>query len=256
MFDNSRAKHFFIVLCLFLATPLCAQYAPDYNNGPKLNIYAREDYYIQVMLWDQLRARVTENNPGTLIKEHPQSTSYIIGAWRLRVLAVAQLSPSFMVMTRFGINRQAFVGGGAAGSEGIGPYRADKKPGMLSQGCVGEYTVFPSIDPYTAMQNNFSLPFGTNGHYFSGLSCRTMASTLNFLALASPSFFGEKDKVQPQPFFACTRKNHDAVATGDSYREYGTNLSVPKHPVAFLHAPRPVSCATDLMDRSRGGDVV
>lgn len=179
---------FSLGVCLFITQPVKAQYAPEYNEGLKINLNDKDDYYIRFMLWNQIWARSTEQNPGTLVNGTPQDRSFDIGARRLRMLAMAQLSPRFMIMTHFGINSQTFVGGGAAGSGGTGNYGAGKKPGMFFHDFTSEYTLFPAVDAYTGQRNKFSMTLGAGIHYWMGLSRMTMASTTNFLTLDSPGF--------------------------------------------------------------------
>ncbi|KAA6434847.1 porin [Rufibacter glacialis] len=164
------------------------QNAPEYNGGLKIKLNDKEDYYVRFMFWNQIWARHTEQNPGTLVNNTPQERSFDIGARRLRLLAMAQLSPRFMIMTHFGINSQTFVGGGAAGSGGTGNYGAGKKPGMFFHDFTSEYTLFPAVNALTGEKNTFSLTFGAGLHYWLGVSRLTMASTTNFLTLDSPIF--------------------------------------------------------------------
>lgn len=179
---------FSLGVCLFTTQQAKAQNAPGYNGGLKINLNDKEDYYVRFMLWNQIWARVTEQNPGTLVNNTPQERSFDIGARRLRMLAMAQLSPRFMIMTHFGINSQTFVGGGAAGSGGTGSYGAGKKPGMFFHDFTSEYTLFPAVNAYTGERNKFSMTLGAGLHYWLGVSRLTMASTTNFLTLDSPIF--------------------------------------------------------------------
>jgi len=55
--------------------------------------------YIRFLLWNQMWARVIQNNPGTLdVAGSPQSTTTDIGIRRARVLAYAEISPRFLIL--------------------------------------------------------------------------------------------------------------------------------------------------------------
>lgn len=84
-----------LIRCTFCAIPLRAQYALDYNSGLKLNVNDREDYYFRFMIWNQIWARMIDQNPGTLINNVPQNRTFDIGARRMRLLMMAQLLPRF-----------------------------------------------------------------------------------------------------------------------------------------------------------------
>ena len=70
-------------------------------------------------------------NPGTMIGDASTTTQEDISLRRLRILAYAQISPRYMIVTHFGINNQTFTNGGAAGTSGTGGYGAGKKPGLF-----------------------------------------------------------------------------------------------------------------------------
>lgn len=146
--------------------------AVDHSYKP-LTLRLNEDgsKYLRLIMWHQFWVRATENNPGTTnIAGEPAAHSFDIGLRRSRMLALAQISPRFLILTHFGINNQTFANGGAPGA---GP----KKPGMFIHDAWTEYAV--------AQQK---LHIGVGLHYWHGLSRLTNASTLNFMTLDAPIF--------------------------------------------------------------------
>lgn len=125
--------------------------------------------YVRFILWHQFWVRSTENNPGTVdLNGNAAARSFDIGLRRSRLLAMAQVSPRFLILTHFGINNQTFVNGGAPGA---GP----KKPGLFIHDAWTEYQVVPN-----------KLYIGAGLHYWNGISRMSSASTLNFMTLDAP----------------------------------------------------------------------
>lgn len=165
-----------------------AQGSDDYGSGLKLNLNPDGSKYVRFIIWNQIWARSIENNPGTMVNDQPQNTTSDIGARRLRMLAYAQISPRYLVLTHIGINNQTFINGGAAGTSGTGGYGQGKKPGLFFHDVWNEYAVVPAKDPETGKVNKNTLYFGGGLHYWHGLSRITSASTLNFLMVDAPVF--------------------------------------------------------------------
>lgn len=83
----------------------------DHSYKPlTLNLSDDGSKYIRFLVWNQMWARVTQNNPGTLdVAGNPSTHSSDIGIRRARFLAYAQISPRFLVLTHWGINNQTFT---------------------------------------------------------------------------------------------------------------------------------------------------
>ncbi|HEX8577747.1 MAG TPA: porin [Flavobacterium sp.] len=160
-----------------------SQGSPDYGGGLKFNLNEDGSKYMRVIMWNQIWVRSTQLNPGTMVGDEPTSSSTDIGSRRLRLLAYAQITKRYMILTHIGINNQTFNSGGAAGATGTGGYGAGKKPGLFFHDAWNEYAVvLPQAD------KKFSLTIGGGLHYYMGLSRETMASTLNFLTIDAPIF--------------------------------------------------------------------
>jgi hypothetical protein len=146
--------------------------AVDHSYRP-LTLRISEDgsKYIRFIMWHQFWIRATQNNPGTVnVAGEPSANSFDIGLRRSRMLALAQISPRFLILTHFGINNQSFATGGAPGA---GP----KKPGLFIHDAWTEYAVAQK-----------KLHLGAGLHYWHGISRLTNASTLNFMTLDAPIF--------------------------------------------------------------------
>ena len=146
--------------------------AEDHSYKP-LTLKLNEDgsKYLRLILWNQFWLRSTENNPGTADPAGDKAArSFDIGTRRSRVLAYAQISPRFLILTHFGINNQTFINGGAPGA-------GAKKPGLFIHDAWTEYMVVPN-----------NLYVGAGLHYWHGISRLSSASTLNFMTLDAPIF--------------------------------------------------------------------
>ncbi len=127
--------------------------------------------YLRLILWHQMWVRSTENNPGTTgFSGEPAANSFDIGLRRSRILAVAQVSPRFLILTHFGINNHTFANGGANNT-------GNKKPGLFIHDAWTEYAVI-----------NEKLHLGAGLHYWNGISRLTNTSTLNMMTLDAPIF--------------------------------------------------------------------
>lgn len=175
-------KILFTAAILFSAISF-GQGSPDYGSGLKLNLNQEGNKYIRFIAWNQIWMRSSQLNPGTMVGDAGSSTQEDIALRRLRVLAYAQITPRYMIVTHFGINNQTFTNGGAAGTSGTGGYGAGKKPGLFFHDAWNEYAV---VLPKEG--KSFSLSLGAGLHYYMGLSRMTMASTLNFMAIDAPIF--------------------------------------------------------------------
>lgn len=165
-----------------------SQGSPDYGSGMKLNIDKEGTKSIRFIFWNQIWLRSVENNPGTLVNGNSESNTWDVGARRLRFLALAQISPRYLIVAHVGINNQTFLNGGAAGTAATtGGYGPGKKPGLFFHDAWNEYAILPAkkADGSTA---KFSLYAGAGLHYWNGISRMTSASTLNFLTVDAPVF--------------------------------------------------------------------
>ncbi|MFN3968058.1 porin [Flavobacterium sp.] len=176
-------KKSFILSALLCSAFAFSQGSPDYGGGMKFNLNPEGTKYMRFITWNQIWMRSSEMNPGTMIGEQGVSTQEDIGLRRLRLLAYAQISPRYMIVTHIGINNQTFINGGASGSSGTGGYGAGKKPGIFFHDAWNEYAVVLPQE-----KKPFSLSVGAGLHYYMGLSRMTMSSTLNYLAIDAPIF--------------------------------------------------------------------
>lgn len=176
-------KKSFILSALLCSAFAFSQGSPDYGGGMKFNLNPEGTKYMRFITWNQIWMRSSEMNPGTMIGEQGVNTQEDIGLRRLRLLAYAQISPRYMIVTHIGINNQTFINGGASGSSGTGGYGAGKKPGIFFHDAWNEYAVVLPQE-----KKPFSLSVGAGLHYYMGLSRMTMSSTLNYLAIDAPIF--------------------------------------------------------------------
>lgn len=165
-----------------------AQNSEHYGSGLKLNLNQEGNKYVRFIIWNQVWARYTENNPGTMVNGDPSSSTMDIGARRLRWLAYAQISPRYLILAHIGINNQTFVNGGGSGTTGTGGYGQGKKPQIFFHDAYNEYAIVPAVNPDTKAANPFSLSLGAGLHYFNGVSRLSSASTLTFLMADAPVF--------------------------------------------------------------------
>ena len=172
-----------VLAALWSAALSFAQGSPDYGGGLKFNLNTEGSKYMRFIAWNQIWARSSELNPGTMIGEQGATKQEDIGLRRLRILAYAQISPRYMIVTHIGINNQTFINGGAAGSQNTGGYGAGKKPGLFFHDAWNEYAVVLPKE-----NKPFSLSVGAGLHYYMGLSRMTMSSTLNYMTIDAPIF--------------------------------------------------------------------
>lgn len=109
----------------------------DHSYQPlKLKMSEDGSKYVRFLFWGQMWASYNENNPGTLgIDGQPSTHTPDIGIRRARVLALAQVSPRFLIVSHFGINNQTFVNGGvpaggATGNPGALPIAVNPETGQ------------------------------------------------------------------------------------------------------------------------------
>lgn len=157
-------------LIIFQVHVLFGQGASDYRQGLRINLAEGDEAkhrYLRFIVWNQIWLRQTWQNPGSAIQGQASTQSFDIVARRLRFLALAQLSPRYLILTHFGINNQSFS--------------SPRKPQLYMHDCWNEYAlILPKPD------KSFSLSLGAGLHYWNGLSRMGSASTLNFMTLDAP----------------------------------------------------------------------
>lgn len=137
--------------------------------------------YVRFLIWNQIWATWTQNNPGTQDvngKEIKSSTSLAIR--RSRFLAYAQISPKFLILSHWGINNQSFMNGATppnGTNSALAPANRGKKPQIFIHDAWTEYQVIKG-----------KLYLGTGLHYWNGVSRFSSHSTLNFMATDAPIF--------------------------------------------------------------------
>lgn len=168
----------------------------DHSYKP-LTLKLSEDgsKYLRFIIWNQIWAKATENNPGTLdIAGNPQSHTLDVGIRRARVLAYAEVSPRFLILTHFGINNQTFTnggvpGGGLTGNPGNLPVQVDPDTGQgIAAGSSAKKPQLFFHDVWTEYKVTNELYLGMGLHYWNGISRMTSHSTLNFMAIDAPIF--------------------------------------------------------------------
>ncbi len=192
-----KSFYLFILFVLISHYMAYGQGSEVYGPGLKLKVNEDGSKYVRFIIWNQIWARSIQNNPGTAVNGRPEQNTLDIGARRARMLAYAQVSPRYLVLTHFGINNQTFInggapGGGLTGNGGPGgansPITTGKKPGLFFHDIWNEYTVFSPVNLETGEKNIFSMAVGAGLHYWHGTSRMTNASTLNFLTIDAPIF--------------------------------------------------------------------
>lgn len=184
-----KKQSLMVVLCLSAGImPSLAQNSEHYGAGLKMNLTPEGSKYVRFLIWNQIWMRQTDNNPGTLVNGDPSESTLDIGARRLRLLAYAQISPRYLIVTHFGINNQTFSSGGGSGTSGTGGYGAGKKPQIFFHDAYNEYAIVQGKNPVTGKTNNFNLSVGAGLHYWNGISRMSSASTLSFLMIDAPVF--------------------------------------------------------------------
>jgi hypothetical protein len=86
---------------LFFAAEGYSQGSTDYGSGLKVNFNEDGSKYMRFIAWNQIWFRSSEMNPGTMIADEPATTNTDIGNRRLRMLAYAQISKRYMIVTHF-----------------------------------------------------------------------------------------------------------------------------------------------------------
>lgn len=165
-----------------------AQDSSLYGSGLKLNLNTQGTKYVRFQFNNQILIRSIDNNPGTAVANEPASSSFDIGARRVRAIVYAQVSPRYFLLLQFGMNNQTFINGGNSVTTTTGPNGAGKKPSLFLHDFWNEYTIIPQKNPLTGKPNKFSISAGAGLHYWNGVSRLTSASTSTFLMIDAPGF--------------------------------------------------------------------
>lgn len=159
---------------------------PNFEPG-KIEIRPNEDTYFRFILWNQVWARVTQNNPG------PESTPDVsadIAVRRSRFLAFGNFGKDqdVQLMFHFGINNQTFRNNEFGTRTVSGT--VDTGSGVVDGSATDPGPNFFVHDAWVQFKltNSPLLRMDVGGGllYFNGVSRMNNASTLNFLAVDSP----------------------------------------------------------------------
>jgi hypothetical protein len=156
----------------------------DHSYKP-LTLKLNEDgsKYVRFIMWHQMWASFTQNNPGTVDvngKDLTDKSSFDVAIRRSRVLMYSQISPRFLILTHWGINNQSFINGGASAGANLtsaGVSNAGKRPQLYIHDAWTEFAVQPT-----------KLHVGMGLHYWNGVSRLSSNSTLNFMTMDAPIF--------------------------------------------------------------------
>ena len=153
-----------IILAIGLAVAICAtgQEVPVDHSYKPLTVKLTEDgaKYIRFISWHQIWAE-----DGNLNNDNAGMTMRVR---RSRLLAYAQISPRFLILTHFGLNTLT-----SRNMDPIGDGRVSDAPQLFLHAAWNEFNVL----------GDESLYIGSGLHYWNGLSRLTSASTLNFMTL-------------------------------------------------------------------------
>ena len=147
------------------------------------------------IMWNQIWAKATETNPGTLgVDGNPKNSTVDIGIRRARILVYAQVSPKILFLAHFGINNQTFTnggvpGGGNSGNAGNIPVTVDPVTGIgNSSGTSAKKPQMFLHDVWTEFKVSNGFFVGMGLHYWNGISRLSSQGTLNMLTLDAPIF--------------------------------------------------------------------
>jgi hypothetical protein len=144
--------------------------------------------YVRFIMWHQVWATATQNNPGTTDVNgewidgsgEKSEWSTDLAMRRSRFLAYAQISPRAMILTHWGINNQSFINGATAPNgpnATTSPSNQGKKPQIFIHDAWTEFEIAKD-----------KLYVGAGLHYWNGVSRLSSNSTLNFMTLDAPIF--------------------------------------------------------------------
>ncbi|MEM9835934.1 MAG: porin [Bacteroidota bacterium] len=163
------AACFALILGCCGTAPLFGQDGSDVDHSYKplkLNLNEKGDKYVRFILWHQMWA-TTNNlaNEGSRLQLTPSIR-------RSRVLAFAQVSPRFLILTHFGLN-------------GLTPNNLTT---LGNNGDAAQFFLHGAWTEFKVSKDN-GLYVGGGLHYWNGLTRLSSASTLNFMTLDQPRPF-------------------------------------------------------------------
>ncbi len=169
---RQKFTHLFILVISFLILFSVSSYGQeqpkeDHSYKPlTLQLNDSGSKYVRFIIWSQIW--VTTNN----LNNDDADFKLIPSIRRSRVLAYAQISPKFLLLTHFGLNNLSSAGLTPTGIQGNGPQ-------LFMHDAWAEYKV---ID---------ELYIGGGLHYWKGMNRHANSSTLNFMTLdATRPFIG------------------------------------------------------------------
>lgn len=151
----------------------------------KFNLDESGEKNLKFGLSSQIWFRAIENNPGTLVNNVPQETTFDAGIRRMRISMNAQLSHAYSIVLQLGINNQSFISGGGTGTGANGQ---GKKPQLFFMDAYNELSIIPRVDRVTKKANKNHLYVGAGLHGWAGVSRMTNASTTKLLTADLPVF--------------------------------------------------------------------
>jgi hypothetical protein len=162
-----------IAIAVLSCTTLWAQEQtnsePDRTYKPlKLNLNQDGSKYVRFILWNQIWA--TTNNLNTPGDDGLELTEVNFSLRRSRMLAFAQISDRFLILTHFGLNNLNSANMSSLGNTNNGPQ-------LFMHDAWGEFKVADYLF------------IGGGLHYWKGMTRLANQSTLNFMTLDAPRPF-------------------------------------------------------------------
>ncbi|GAB5551304.1 MAG: hypothetical protein Sapg2KO_08950 [Saprospiraceae bacterium] len=226
---NMKQRLSFLLLIIWVATWLPSELyaqeasAPDKKEPASyqpLTLKLSEDgsKYLRFIMWHQIWA--STNN----LSVEGQKTQVSTSIRRSRLLAYAQISPRFLILTHFGLNSLT--------TSGLSPLGNGNNSQLFLHGAWGEFKI------------NKQLYIGGGLHYWKGLTRLSSESTLNFMTLDQSRPFihwhslgitdqfarhlGVYAKGQIGKFdfrLAINNPGHNPLNAGNGYGEKATSLT-------------------------------
>lgn len=134
----------------------------NYSYKPlTLNLSEDGEAYIRFIIWNQIWLQTNDLGGNGDFRITPSIR-------RARILAFAQISPRFLVLSHFGMNSES--------AAGLDPLGENPNVSLFFHGAWGEYRI---------LEGQYA---GIGLHYWNGLSRLSSQSTLNFMTLDAPIF--------------------------------------------------------------------
>jgi hypothetical protein len=187
---------------------------PDRSYKPlKLNLNESGDKYVRFILWNQIWATTNNLNDGQ--NDGPELNSVNFSIRRARMLAYAQISDRFLILTHFGLNGLSKNNMSSTGNTLLGPQ-------LFIHDAWGEFKI------------NEHLFIGGGLHYWKGLTRLANQSTLNFMTMDASRPFVHWHSLGITDQFA---RHMGVYAKGDIGKlEYRVAVNNPLNPANALGA--------------------